>query len=49
VLGLIDYGQLIKIKAQGWVVGKEKTVVYGEPSLGDIETRDVESLRVLTK
>jgi IS1 family transposase len=25
------------------VVGKKKRVVYGEPSLGDIETMDVEN------
>jgi hypothetical protein len=42
-LGLIDYGQLIKFKVQGRVVGKEKIVVYGEPSLGDVETTVVEN------
>ena len=39
-LGLIDYGQLIKVKKNGKVVGKKKVVVYGEPSLEDIETTD---------
>jgi hypothetical protein len=42
-LGLVDYGQLIKIKKNGRVVGKKKIVVYGEPSLGDIEATVVES------
>jgi len=28
-LGLIGYGQLIKIREKGRVVGKEKIVVYG--------------------
>ncbi|MDR2203951.1 MAG: hypothetical protein LBE76_06615, partial [Nitrososphaerota archaeon] len=42
VLGLIDYGQLIKIREHGRVVGREKIVVYGEPSLGDIEAIGVE-------
>jgi hypothetical protein len=40
-LGLVDYGQLIKIKKNDKVVGKKKLVVYGEPSLGDIETTEV--------
>jgi hypothetical protein len=40
----VDYGQLIKIRRNGRrVVGKRKLVVYGEPSLGDIETTDVEN------
>ncbi|MDR0372938.1 MAG: hypothetical protein LBI79_05205, partial [Nitrososphaerota archaeon] len=34
---------MIKIKEKGRVVGKEKLVVYGEPSLGDIETAEVEN------
>ena len=42
-LGLIDYGQLVKIKKNGKVVGKKKLVVYGEPALEDIETADVEN------
>jgi len=42
-LGLIDCGQLIKIKKNGKVVGEKKLVVYGEPALEDIETTDVEN------
>lgn len=42
--GFVDYSQLIKIREHGRVVGKEKAVVYGAPSLSDIETTDVENL-----
>jgi hypothetical protein len=48
-LGLIDYGQLIKIKKNGKVVGKKKLVVYGEPSLKDIETMDVENFNSILR
>ena len=40
---LIDYGQLIKVKKNGKVVDKKELVVYGEPSLEDIETAEVEN------
>jgi IS1 family transposase len=42
-LGLIDYGQLIKIREHGRVVRKEKLVVYGNPSFSVVETPDVEN------
>jgi IS1 family transposase len=42
-LGLIDYGQLVKVKEHGHLVRKEKMVVYGIPALGDVETTDVEN------
>jgi hypothetical protein len=42
-LGLVDYGQLLKIKEKGRLVRKEKWVVYGETVLGEIETTDVEN------
>ena len=42
-LGLVDYGQLLKIKEKGRLVRKEKWVVYGESVLGEIETTDVEN------
>jgi hypothetical protein len=45
-LGFIDYGQLIKICEHGRVAGKERVIVYGNPSLGDIETMDVENFMV---
>ena len=48
-LGLIDYGQLIKIKKNGKVVSKKKLVVYGEPFLGDIETTEVESFNSILR
>ena len=40
----IDYGQLVKIKKNGILVGKEKRIIYGNPVLEDIETTDVENL-----
>jgi len=42
-LGLVDYGQLVKIKEKGRLVGKERWVVYGEVVLEEIETTDVEN------
>jgi len=42
-LGLIDYGQLVKVKEKGRLVSKERVVVYGVPALGDVETTDVEN------
>jgi hypothetical protein len=48
-LGLIDYGQLVKIKWNGRLVGKRKLVVYGEPVLGDIETTDVENFNSILR
>ena len=42
-LGLVDYGQLVKIKQNGHLVRKERWVVYGEPVVSEIETTDVEN------
>jgi hypothetical protein len=42
-LGLIDYGQLVKVKEHGRLVRKERLVVYGVPAVGDVETTDVEN------
>lgn len=39
----INYGQLIKIKEHGRLVDKIHRVIYGNPSLEDIETTDVEN------
>lgn len=39
----IDYGQLVKIREKGTVVGKEKRSIYGDPKPADIETTDVEN------
>jgi hypothetical protein len=41
--GYINYGQLIKIRQKGRVVGKVKKIIYGNPILEDIETTDVEN------
>ena len=42
-LGLIDYGQLVKVKEHGRLVRKERMVVYGVPLVNEIETTDVEN------
>lgn len=42
-LDSIDYGQLIKIKEKGRLIGKEKRRIYGNPDTGDIETTDIEN------
>jgi hypothetical protein len=39
----LNYGQLVKLREKGRVVGREKRVIYGSPDLGDIETTDVEN------
>ena len=39
----LDYGQLVKIKERGTLVGKEKRIIYGPPALGNIEMTDVEN------
>ena len=39
----MDYGQLIKIREGGKVVEKIRKIVYGSPSVDDIETTDVEN------
>jgi len=37
----INYGQLVKIKEKGKVIGKKKRSIYGNPDPGDIETTDI--------
>jgi len=39
----LEYGQLVKIRENGKVVGKEKRVIYGNPEPSDIETTDIEN------
>ena len=39
----INYGQLIKIRESGRVVGKIRRIVFGKPDRNDIETTDVEN------
>ena len=39
----MKYGQLIKIKKGGKLVNKEKRVIFGDVSLNDIETTNVEN------
>ena len=40
---VINYGQLIKVREKGRVVDKVKRKIYGNPSVEDIETTDVEN------
>ena len=35
--------QLVKIRENGKVIGKEKRIIYGNPDLCDLETTDVEN------
>lgn len=39
----INYGQLVKIREAGKVVGKVKRIVYGNPDPEEIETTDIEN------
>jgi hypothetical protein len=39
----INYGQLIKLRKSGRVVGKIRRIIYGNPERADIETTDVEN------
>ena len=39
----INYGQLVKIREKGTVIGKEKRVIYGNPDPGDIRTTGIEN------
>jgi IS1 family transposase len=45
----MDYAQLIKIRDNGRVIGKEKRIVYGTPNLEDIETTDVENFNSILR
>jgi len=40
----VDYGQVIKIREGGKVVDKIKIIVYGSPSIDEIETTDIENM-----
>ncbi|MDR1993659.1 MAG: hypothetical protein LBQ98_09280 [Nitrososphaerota archaeon] len=48
-INMIDYGQLIKLKQNGRMVGKEKRIIYGTPALKDIETTDVENFNSILR
>ena len=39
----VDYGQLIKIKENGKVIRKERRIIFGSPSLEDINTTNIEN------
>jgi hypothetical protein len=40
----VDYGQIIKIRESGKVVDKIKRVIFGNPSIDEIETTDIENM-----
>jgi hypothetical protein len=42
-LGLIDYGQLVKVKEHSSLMCKKRLVVYGVPAVSKVETTDVEN------
>lgn len=44
-LGLIDYGQLVRVKEHGRLVRKERLVVYGVAAVSEVETTDVENFK----
>jgi len=39
----INYGQVVKIREKGTVVGKVKRVIYGNPKPSDIEITNIEN------
>jgi hypothetical protein len=41
--GLIDYGQLMKVKEHGCLVRKERLVFYGVAAVSEVETKDYEN------
>ncbi len=41
--GILEYGQLVKVREGGRVVGKIKRKVYGNPAEDEIETTDIEN------
>lgn len=45
----LEYGQLVKIREKGTVIGKEKRRVYGDPDLDRIETFNVENFNSILR
>lgn len=45
----LDYGQLVKIREKGTVIGKEKRRVYGDPDLYRVETFNVENFNSILR
>jgi hypothetical protein len=45
----MDYGQLIKIREGGKVIDKIHKIVYGSPTLQDIETTDIENFNSILR
>jgi len=45
----INYGQLIKIRENGNLIGKEKRIIYGDPDQADIETTETENFNSIMR
>jgi len=45
----LDYGQPVKIRENGTLVGKEKRIIYGSPRIEDIETTDAENFNGISR
>ena len=45
----VDYGQVIKIREGGKIVDKIKKVIYGTPSVDEIETTDIENMNSICR
>ncbi|MCW1311437.1 MAG: hypothetical protein QW260_06820 [Thermoproteota archaeon] len=45
----INYGQIVKIRENGWLIRKEKRIIYGKPDLEAIETTDIENFNGINR
>ena len=45
----MDYGQLIKIRQGGKVIDKIHKIIYGSPTVEDIETTDIENFNSILR
>ncbi|MEM3227292.1 MAG: hypothetical protein QXT62_03565 [Thermoplasmata archaeon] len=45
----INYGQIVKIRENGWLIRKEKRIIYGKPNLEAIETTDIENFNGINR
>ena len=45
----VDYGQIIKVRESGKVVDKIKKIVFGSPSIDEIETTDIENMNSICR
>ncbi len=45
----MDYGQVIKIRERGTVIGRLKRIIYGSPVLKEIETTNIENFHSILR